>query len=165
MDFSEISLREALEQVLDTQNGEVLKNRINATLSLIVAGCDEENSEWVDFLYRSQELHLNPYNGVHGGIACTLADTCMGMTLCAATQALPSTTDMSVSYLNPMPAGEYIIRVYIKKIGKQLAAATCEIRSLESGKLCVTSMGKYTLVRKDILADERASMLLKEQNK
>ena len=64
-----------------------------------------------------------------------------------------------------MTADDYLIRVDIKKIGKTLAACTCEISEKESGKLCVTAMGKFIFVKKDILADGEASMLLKEQKK
>lgn len=164
MDFKETSFREALSQVLKVQRSEAIKNRIFGTLDLQVADCDEENRTWSEFLYKKQEYHLNPYNGIHGGIACTIADSCMGSTLSASLQKLPSTTDISVSFLEPMTAEEYLIRVDIKKAGKTLAACTCEIKEKDTGKLCVTVMGKFIIVKKDILAAEEASMLLKEQN-
>ena len=164
MNFKQISFREALAQVINTQRNEALKERIFGSLDLQIERVDEENRKWTELSYRKQECHLNPYNGIHGGIACTIADSCMGSTLCAVTQCLPSTTDISISYLEPMTAEEYLIRVDIKKIGKTLGACTCEIREKESGKLCVTVMGKFIFVKKDILADEEASMLLKEQN-
>lgn len=163
MDFKEISLGEAIKQILDLQRNDALKERIFGTLELSVNACDEENRKWAEYLYKTKECHLNPYNGIHGGIACTIADSCMGSTLCAATQILPSTTDMSVSFLEPMNAQEYIIRVDIKQLGRRMAACTCEIRDKETGKLCVNVMGRFVLVKKDILADEESSMLLKEQ--
>lgn len=165
MDFKTISFKESINQVLNVQMTDLMKKRILATLGLEVADCDEEKRAWAQYIYRSQELHLNPYDGVHGGIACTIADSCMGTTICAATQTLPSTTDISASFLSPMPKGEYLVRVEIKKTGKQLASATCEIKSLASGGLCVIATGRFVLVRKDILADDNASELLKEQNK
>ncbi len=164
MDFKEMSFKEVIRQILEVQKNDNLKDRILGTLDLHIENCDEENRTWAEFTYKKREYHLNPYNGIHGGIACTIADSCMGFTLCAATQKLPSTTDISISYLEPMTADEYIIRVDVKKTGKTLAACTCEIREKETGKICVNVMGKFILVKKDILADEEASMMLKEQN-
>jgi len=159
-----MSFKEAIGQILEVQNSDRLKDRVLGTLNLQIENCDEDNREWAEFTYAKKECHLNPYNGIHGGIACTIADSCMGFTLCAATQKLPSTTDISISYLEPMTADEYIIRVDIKKTGKTLAASTCEIRERETGKICINAMGKFILVKKDILADEEASRLLNEQN-
>ena len=164
MNFRDVSFREALAQVIETQRKEALKERIFGSLDLQIEAVDEEERKWAEFSYKKKERFLNPYNGLHGGIACTIADSCMGSTLCAATQSLPSTTDISVSFLEPITAEEYLIRVDIKKVGRTLAASTCEIREKESGKLCVTVMGRFIFAKKDILADEEASMLLKEQN-
>lgn len=164
MDFKETTFREALDQVLKVQQSDAIKNRIFGTLDLQVADCDEENRRWSEFTYKKREQHLNPYNGIHGGIACTIADSCMGSTLSASLQQLPSTTDMSVSFLEPMTAEEYQIRVDIKKTGRTLAACSCEIKEKDTGKLCVSVMGRFIMVKKDILAVEEASMLLKEQN-
>ena len=164
MNFNETSFIEAIRQILDLQRNDAIRDRIFGTLELEVLDCDEENRQWSEFLYKKKEQHLNPYNGIHGGIACTIADSCMGSTLSAATQSLPSTTDISISYLEPMTADEYVVRVDIKKTGKRLAACTVEIKERDTDKLCVTAMGKFILVKKDILADEEASLLLKEQN-
>lgn len=164
MKFNEQDFKDALMQVMDAHRSEKMKQRILGSFDLQLEGCDEDARSWAEFSYIKQEQYLNPYDGVHGGVACTLADSCMGSTLCAATQLLPSTTDISISYLNPMTADEYMIHVDIKKVGRQLAACTCEISEKNTGKLCVTAMGKFILIRKDILADQSASMLLKEQH-
>ena len=157
MDFSKMTFHEVIEEVLSAQLTGKMSGRIIADLELSLIDCDGENRLWADYLYKKKENHLNPYDGVHGGIACTIADTCMGNTICAATQSLPSTTDLSVSYLKPMNADSFRIHVEIRKTGKQLVAANCSIYELESGRLCVDSMSKYILVKKDILADEEAS--------
>ena len=164
MDFKDFTFSECIQKVLDAQRTEKSQNRINNILNLQPVSCDEENRAWADYTYEKQEMFLNPYDGVHGGIACVLADTCMGMTVCASTQIPPSTTDLQISYLNPMQGDTYRIHAVITKVGKQLAGTTCEIWDNDSGKLCVTAMAKYTLIRKNILADESASRLMKEEN-
>ncbi|MBQ9815282.1 MAG: PaaI family thioesterase [Lachnospiraceae bacterium] len=164
MDFLEMSFSECIQRVLDAQKAEIYKNRINNIINLQLEKCDEDNRMWADFTYAKQEMFLNPYNGVHGGIACVLADTCMGMTVSASIQTPPSTTDLQVSYLAPMQGETFRIHADIRKIGKQLVGTTCEIWDMDSGKLCLTAMAKYMLVKKNILADKGASRLMKEEH-
>lgn len=155
-----MSKREILEQVVAAQQSGMLKERLIGLLEFKVIDCDDEELEWADFLYESKENFLNVYNWVHGGISAAIADSCMGMTVSAASQQPPSTTDLSVSYLRPMQGETFRIHVEIKKLGKQLASAMCEISDGETGDLCVTAMGRYMLMRKTILADERSKKLL-----
>ena len=157
MDFSKMTYREVLEEITAAHHSEKVAGRILDVLDLKILDCDEENRAWVDYYYKKQEQFLNPYNGIHGGVACVLADSCMGNSICGATQTLPSTTDMSVSYLRPMTAEEYRIHVEIRKVGKSLAAARCSIFEYGTDMLCVDAMAKFILVKKDILADEESS--------
>ena len=161
MNITEMPYKEALEAVLEVQQSEKLKNRVFGSLKLQVIDCDNEKKSWADFRYEAQEQYLNPYDGVHGGMSCVIGDSCMGTAICAACAGLPSTTDMSVSYHSPMPVSNYRIHVEIKKIGAQLAGTTCDIFDENSGKLCVSLMAKYILVRKDILADKKASEMMR----
>lgn len=162
MDFSKMSFGDAITEVLKAQENEKVKDRILGSLNIKPAECDEESRLWAEYIYKKQEKYLNPYDGVHGGIACTLVDSCMGTTLCAATQELPSTTDLQTSFLRPMTGEAFRIRVDIKMIGRQLAAANCDIFDETSGKLCAQAMGKFILVKKDILADEEASKSIRK---
>ncbi len=157
-----MTFTEVLNEIISSHKNEKMKKRILASINLKLIGCDEENRSWAEYLYKKQEKFLNPYDGVHGGIACTLADSCMGDTLCGATQALPSTTDLSVSFVRPMTGDAFVIRVDIKMIGRQLAACVCEIKDRATGKLCVQAMGKFILVKKDLLADEEASKAMQK---
>jgi len=157
-----MTFEELIEQILDVQGAGRFGQRVLGSFGLRLAACDEEEKKWADYLYSTQEQYLNIYEGIHGGIACTLADSCMGMTVCAATGTLPSTTDISVSFLRPMTAPEYRIHVEIKKPGKQLAAAVCEITDAGTGALCITAMGKFILVRKNLVSDEHVETVMKQ---
>ena len=60
------------------------------------------------FSFEPQEWMYNPIGSVHGGVAATLLDSCMG---CAVHTTLPAgarytTTDIQVRYLRPMRAGQ-----------------------------------------------------------
>ena len=161
MNVLEMPYKEALQQVLEVQQSEKLKNRVFGSLNIKVIDCDEEERKWADFRYEAQEQYLNPYDGVHGGMSCVIGDSCMGTAICAATAGLPSTTDMSVSYYNPMPISTYRIHVEIKKEGKQLVGTVCDIIDEKTGILCVSLMAKYIIVAKNILADKSAADLMR----
>ncbi len=142
-----LSFRAALEAALEGQkNNGVQKNRFNASLDLKVLDCDEENRSWVDYMYERKEEHLNPYDGIHGGVICGLADTCAGVSIAVASGHMPSTTDLSCSYLRPMLGNRFRIHVDLNQIGHRLAGSSCSIYEMESRKLCVTSMLKYVLM-------------------
>ena len=152
MEFRSDTFKGRIEEILALEQSEKLKNRIFGRLNLQVIECDEEKRLWADYYYESKEEFLNPYDGVHGGAACAMADSCMGTTICASAGELPSTTDISISYLRPMMGKGYRIHCEIKKTGKTLVACACEISDMETNALCVTVMGKFILVKKDILA-------------
>lgn len=143
--------RKGLEEALEGQRGnKEQKKRMNASLDLHVLGCDEEKRSWAEFSYELKECHLNPYNGIHGGVICALADTCGGVAIAVASGRMPSTTDLSCSYLRPMNGNSFRIRVDLNQIGNQLAGCSCSVFEQESGKLCVTCMLKYVLMNRAV---------------
>ncbi|MDO4491313.1 MAG: PaaI family thioesterase [Lachnospiraceae bacterium] len=142
-----ISFRKALEAVLEGQRSdERLKGRMNASLDLQVLDCDEEHRQWAEYAYDLKEMHLNPYDGIHGGVICALTDTCGGVTIAVAAGRMPSTTDLSCSYLRPMNGQHFRIRVELTLLGNRLAGCSCSVYDRDSDKLLVTSMLKYILL-------------------
>ncbi len=145
------SFREALEAVVrGQQSNEELRKRMNASLDLHVLDCDEEHKSWADYSYDLKECHLNPYDGIHGGVICALADTCGGLAIAAASGRMPSTTDLSCSYLHPMNGNSFRVHVDLNQIGNRLAGCSCSVFDRESGELCVTSMLKYVLLNRPV---------------
>lgn len=144
-----MSFKEALEAALNSQrSNEIQKRRMNASLDLHVLDCDEENKSWAEYSYELKECHLNPYDGIHGGVICALADTCGGVAIAVVSGRMPSTTDLSCSYLRPMNGNSFRIRVDLNQIGNRLAGCSCSVYEQESGKLCVTCMLKYILLNR-----------------
>jgi len=87
------------------------------------------------FSFEPQEWMYNPIGSVHGGVAATLLDSCMG---CAVHTTLPAgarytTTDIQVRYLRPMRAGQ----------GPVLA----EGRVVHSGSRTATAEGRLYLAQ------------------
>lgn len=146
-----MTFKEKVEETLASHENNGAKKRIIADLHIKVGKCDDEACSWADFKYKKQEKYFNPYGSIHGGIACVIADTCMGTAIYAATGIFPSTSDMSLSYLSPMAGDEFGIHVKILHIGSHLVSASCEISDQDDGKLCVCVMARFYLVRENIL--------------
>lgn len=141
------SFKNSLAAALESQrSSEVQKKRMNASLDLHVLDCDEENRSWAEYSYVLKEEHLNPYNGIHGGIICAIADTCGGVSIAVASGRMPSTTDLSCSYLRPMNGKSFRIRIDLNQIGNRLAGCSASFYDAETGALCVTCMLKYILL-------------------
>ena len=85
------------------------------------------------------EWMFNPIGSVHGGVAATLLDSCMG---CAVHSTLPAgvgytTTDLQVRYLRAMTAatGRVLAEGTVVHRGRRQATAEGRIYVEESGKL------------------------------
>jgi uncharacterized protein (TIGR00369 family) len=97
------------------------------------------------FALEPAEWMYNPIGSVHGGIAATILDSCMG---CAVHTTLPAgrgytTTDLQVRYLRSMRAGE----------GRVLA----EGRVIHSGRRTATAEGRLFLEGEETLLFAHAS--------
>lgn len=120
--------------------------RMNARLGLEVLDCSAGDAPSVRFLYCSREEFTNPYGGVHGGIVCTLADTCAGFGLVALTDQLVTTTDISVSFLRALTGKRYEITVDYTHMGQRLCSGNIRIADADTGELCATAMATYMIL-------------------
>jgi uncharacterized protein (TIGR00369 family) len=82
------------------------------------------------FSLEPQEWMYNPIGSVHGGVAATLLDSCMG---CAVHTTLPAgvrytTTDIQVRYLRPMRAGQGLVLAEGRVVHSGSRTATAEGR-------------------------------------
>lgn len=95
------------------------------------------------FVLTPAEWMFNPIGSVHGGIAATILDSCMG---CAIHTTLPAstgytTTDLQVRYLRGMTAetGRVFAEGTVVHSGRRQATAEGRLRVEESGKLIATA--------------------------
>lgn len=123
-------------------------SRLNALLDLKLRDCSREEM-WGEFVFESREWCLNPYDGVHGGIICSIIDTSMG-TLCASYSGkYVSTTDLTVSYLKPMTGKKFVIHVDLTQAGSRMLRCMAKVTDADSGVVCATGMASF------IAADSR----------
>ncbi len=85
----------------------------------------------------------NPIGSVHGGIAATILDSCMG---CAVQTVLPAgtaytTSDLQVRYLRGMSAttGRVLAEGTVVHAGRKQAVASGRLYVEETGKLIATA--------------------------
>jgi uncharacterized protein (TIGR00369 family) len=103
----------------------------------------------VVFVCETHESFYNPLGIVHGGIACTLADTVAG---CAVQTTLSrgvtfTSIDLNVSYLRPVTTASGLLRAtgQIVKPGRRVAYSTAEIVD-QSGKLVATATSSCLVI-------------------
>jgi uncharacterized protein (TIGR00369 family) len=95
------------------------------------------------FALEPAEWMLNPIGSVHGGIAATLLDSCMG---CAVQTVLPegrayTTSDLQVRYLRSMTAetGRVLAEGTVVHSGRRQATADGRITVEATGKVIATA--------------------------
>lgn len=125
-------------------NAEIHPDRLNSRMDLRLVSCDWDNHT-MEFSFIPNELSLNPYGQVHGGMACSVIDYAGGAGTFALTGALVSTIDLSVTYLKPMAAEKYIVKIEYTHIGSRVVNCTGRMIDGETGEICVTSMVSYML--------------------
>lgn len=107
--------------------------------SLLEMTIDEVENGRCVFALEPAEWMFNPIGSVHGGIAATMLDSCMG---CAVHTTLPArvgytTTDLQVRYLRAMSAdtGRVLAEGKVVHHGRKQATAEGRLYVEETGKL------------------------------
>lgn len=110
----------------------------------------------VVFVCQPDESFYNPLGIVHGGVACTLADTVAG---CAVQTTLSSgvtftSIDLNVSYLRPVTTESGLLRAtgQIVKSGRRVAYSTAKILD-QSGKLVATATSSCLVMDPPVRGD------------
>lgn len=121
--------------------------RMNQQLGLRLLDCSREEL-FVDFAFdNDREVWLNPYGGVHGGVICTLFDTCMGYGAAALSNGFVSTTDLSVSYLKPMMGTHYRFHIEYTQLGSRMIRCIGKAIDTDQDLLCATAQGSFVITQ------------------
>ena len=126
-----------LEFVRALVSGELPLNTMARTLGYDIVEADEGR---VVITAMPSADHLNPNGTVHGGVAATLLDSCMGL---AVRTMLPkgvgsTTLEFKISFLRPIPAGSGLMRAEGKVLtaGRRICTADGRLTGPD-GKLLV----------------------------
>lgn len=101
------------------------------------------------FVLTPDERMLNPLGSVHGGIAATLLDSCMG---CAVHTTLPpggdyTTAQLTVHYLRPMRPGTGQVRAVGTVLHRGRTQSTAEGRLLDADGRLLAHASTTCLIR------------------
>lgn len=107
-------------------------------MSLLGVDTASMKEGYMDLEFYAKEYHYNTIGGVHGGVFCTLLDSCMG---CAVHTTLAqgtgfATLEFKVNFLKPIKieSGKMTCEGTVIHSGKKTAVAEAKILD-ESGKL------------------------------
>ncbi len=93
------------------------------------------------------ERLLQLYGVVHGGVAATLADSCVGVALISLLEPPLSgtTVEMKVNYLAPVTRGELVAEGRIVHKGRTLALGEADVRD-HDGRLIAKALATYMIL-------------------
>ena len=104
-------------------------------LSMSMSNLEPGRSE---FLIPAQEKHLNPHQGVHGGVIASIIDAaCYWATYSEMdTENALTTVELKINYLSSARAGQSLIAIGTAvKSGKTLGVAEARVAEKDSGRL------------------------------
>lgn len=145
--LEEIKAYSGLEFIQRIVAGTVPPPPIAATLGFTVT---EAALGFVVFTMTPDHRHYNPIGSVHGGVACTLLDSCMS---CAVQTQVPkgfgyTTLELKVNLVRPITATTGLIRA--------------EGRSLHVGRRSGTAEGKILDAKGNLLAHGTTTCMIFE---
>jgi uncharacterized protein (TIGR00369 family) len=97
------------------------------------------------------EWMYNPMGIVHGGVAATILDTCMGVAVASTTPdgVGHTTSDLQVRYLRPLTAesGRVLAEGKVVHVGRRTVTTEGTVTIEATGKLVATGTSAYLLLR------------------
>jgi uncharacterized protein (TIGR00369 family) len=119
--------------------------RVNVMCLPQFVGCDFE-ARTLTLSYFVHDWMLNPTNVMHGGIVSTVFDLTMGLlAVYSSGGRMTPTTNMNVTFLRPIPAGEsLVVQADCDLSGKTLCAVTAKAwLATAPDKFTATASGTY----------------------
>lgn len=116
---------------------------LSSKLSPEAVSCDFEKGTAL-IRYRKKEWEKNHRGEMHGGVAATMFDVAMGMTVSAfAGGENVTTTDISVSYIRPFFGDSFDFEVEVLHIGRTMIRVRAMARDTETGKEMASAIANY----------------------
>lgn len=105
----------------------------------------EQTSDDVTIKLDLEPHHLNPHGIAHGGVAATMLDTSIGMTIYQVTGRKCVTINLNISFLEPIMKDDVIFaNGKVIRAGKSTATAEGEL--IVNGKIAAKAIGTFKLL-------------------
>jgi uncharacterized protein (TIGR00369 family) len=120
-----------LEFVQGLADGTLPLNTIARTLGYDIT---EADSGRVVAVAEPKDIHLNPAGTVHGGLAATMLDSCMGLAIQSTLErgAGSTTLEFKISFVRPITPGTGPIRAEASVISRGRRVGTAEGRVIDA---------------------------------
>jgi uncharacterized protein (TIGR00369 family) len=94
----------------------------------------------------ADDAHLNPAGTVQGGVLASLVDMAMGDAVRTSTDddAVPATSQLTVTYLRPGKPGELVVTAEVRKQGDSITV--CEAGVEQDGKALVHALATFAVL-------------------
>lgn len=134
------SLREEACEILTAIRPENELNIHNQIRQEFLDGEAQDGRFWADYTFRADDRHWNSYGIMHGGVAATLLDDCLGISCCIACgERYITTSSMALEYTRAMKGKKFRIHTEITHAGGHMVTGTGMIYD-EKDRLCVSCM-------------------------
>ena len=138
-------LQKEVEGFLSFIQGHDERNVHNQVKEYFLDGEASEERFWVDFLFKADPSHWNIFEILHGGVAATLFDDCIGIAGAVARgESYVTTSSMSLQYIRGMKGKRFRLHAEITHVGGHMVTGHGEFYD-EKGRLCVSCMASYTI--------------------
>lgn len=121
------------------------ENQLEGKFDITVRDCDASRNV-VNYIYNPKADERNVYGGVHGGTTATVLDFVMALHVGTMTNAFAGTIQLSLQYLRPMMADEYLIECTCLHAGNKVLQASTVVYDMTSNKPVATANGSYNKV-------------------
>ena len=114
-------------------------------LEYLDSGIYEDGHIWIDYAIDTRHRHMNVYEILHGGVAATLFDDCIGIAGSVARgEQYVTTSSMSLEYVRAMKGKRFRLHTEITHVGGHMVTGHGELYD-EKERLCVSCMASYTI--------------------
>ena len=107
----------------------------------------KRHSDGVTIECKMRDDHRNIAGVMHGGVAATLADAAVGISLASHFEGRRpcTTTDLKINYLRPVKEGKMVARAHLVRIGKKLCVGRVDMFDAQR-KLAAVAIVTYMLL-------------------
>lgn len=144
---TKVLTKEELKTQVESVLGSIVENGVRSAHDWVkeyyLDGEAGEERFWVDYAFCAEPQHWNIFGIVHGGVAATLLDDCVGIAgEIAHGGGRVTTSSMSLEFVRAMRGERFRVHSEITHVGGHMVTGIGEIYD-EEERLCATCMASY----------------------
>ena len=138
-------LKTQVEGFLAFIQGHDERNVHNQVKEYFLDGEASEERFFIDYSFKADPSHWNIFEIMHGGVAATLFDDCLGISgAIARGERYVTTSSMTLEYIRAMKGKKFRVHTEITHVGGHMVTGIGELYD-EKDRMCVSCMASYTI--------------------